>query len=197
VIEQRPNRGKGAAVRAGMLASTGDTVVFMDADLATDLDGLDPLLAALDDADVAVGSRAVPGSVVYRGTRSRAAIALACRVLVRTLTKVRVRDTQCGFKAFRGPAGRLLFSMAECDGFSFDVEVLDLARILGLRAVEVPVTWTAVEGSSVRLLRDPARMTVDLFRIALRLRGEPTRARARALGWGCDQAGLSSWVTDD
>lgn len=168
VLRLARNQGKGAAVRAGVLAARGDAILYMDADLATDLEALPRFLAELADADVIVGSRSVPGAVVKQGTRDRAAMGRAFNRLSRLSTGVHIHDTQCGFKAFRGPAAQTLFGLARCDRFAFDVEILMLAERLGLRIVERPVTWTAVDGSSVRRVSDSARAAFDVLRIALR-----------------------------
>jgi glycosyltransferase involved in cell wall biosynthesis len=168
VITFEQNRGKGAAVRAGVLASSGDAVLYMDADLATDLSALPDFLAALDDADVVSGSRTLPEAVVHNGTRDRATMARVFNRLVRSVTGLESHDTQCGFKMFRGEAARRIFSLTECDRFAFDVEVLLLARRLRLRVVERPVVWTAVEGSSVRRGTDSLRAAADVVRIARR-----------------------------
>jgi glycosyltransferase involved in cell wall biosynthesis len=168
VIRLGSNRGKGAAVRAGVLASTGEAVLYMDADLATDLAALPEFLAALEDADVVSGSRTMPDAVVRNGTRDRAVMARVFNGIVRTFTGITSNDTQCGFKMFRGKAAHEIFSLARCERFAFDVEVLLLARRLGLRTVERPVTWTAVEGSSVRRGTDSLRAAADVVRIAAR-----------------------------
>jgi glycosyltransferase involved in cell wall biosynthesis len=168
VVRFPTNRGKGAAVRAGVLASEGDAVLYMDADLATDLRALPAFLAALDGADVVVGSRTLPDAVVRDGTRDRAAMAWVFNGLVRIATGIEARDTQCGFKALRGPAARQLFELARCDRFAFDVEILLLARRLDLSVVELPVVWTAVEGSSVRRVADSVHAAADVVRIAAR-----------------------------
>jgi glycosyltransferase involved in cell wall biosynthesis len=183
VITFPENRGKGAAVRAGVLATTGATVLYMDADLATDLAVLDDFLARLTDADVVVGSRAVPGSRVNDTTRLRAAMGRTFNRMVRMLTRLDVHDSQCGFKAFRGDVARLVFSLSRVDGFAFDPEVLLIAHRLGYRIVEVPVTWTAVDGSSVRPVRDSLRTGVALVGSVVRRRPSKVRADARALGW--------------
>jgi hypothetical protein len=160
------NRGKGAAVRAGVLACRGRRVAFLDADSATDSACLHDLFGALDHADVAIGSRALSESVVERYHRDRAVMGWAFNVLVRSATGVPWRDTQCGFKAFRTPVAKILFALGSIDGFAFDVELLDLAHRLGLRTVEVPVRWQHVEGSKVRHMRDSATMTYDVVRAA-------------------------------
>jgi len=170
LLQLSANCGKGAAVRAGMLEAQGRVVAFMDADLATDLEGLPALLGALESADVAIGSRAVDDAVVEGGTRVRAAMAHAFNRLARTLTGLSMLDTQCGFKAFRAPVAQQLFRLTKVDGFAFDVEVLTLASRLGLTVVEVPVRWASVDGTRVRPIADSFRMTRDLVQIATRWR---------------------------
>lgn len=177
------NRGKGAAVRTGVAATTGDAVLYMDADLATDLSGLDGFLARLADADIVVGSRAVPGARVHNTTALRTVMGRTFNGMVRLIARLDVHDSQCGFKAYRGDVARLLFALGEVDGFAFDPEVLVTARILGYRVVEVPVDWTAVDGSSVRPLRDSLRTGIALLRIVVRHRPAAVRAAARARGW--------------
>jgi glycosyltransferase involved in cell wall biosynthesis len=177
------NRGKGAAVRAGVAASSGDAVLYMDADLATDIAGLDEFLKQLEDFDVVVGSRAVPGATVHNTTQLRTVMGRTFNRMVRMLTRLEVHDSQCGYKAFRGDAGRLVFSLSTVDGFAFDPEVLMIARALGLSVTELPVDWTAVEGSTVRPLRDSVLTGVALLRVVWQVRGRRVRARALAVGW--------------
>lgn len=163
------HRGKGAAVRAGILASSGARIVFMDADLATDLEDMDRVLASLDDADVVLGSRRVPGSQV-EGLTTPAALAhrgFAC--LARVVTGVPVADFQCGFKAFRAPTAKVLFDQIREPGFAFDVEVLMVASRMGLRIAEVPVRWQAMGGSHISLAKDSVIMLVSLVRIRWRV----------------------------
>ena len=177
------NRGKGAAVRAGVAASTGEQVLYMDADLATDIAGLDEFLKLLEDYDVVVGSRAVPGATVHNTTRLRTVMGRTFNRMVRVLTRLEVHDSQCGYKAFRGDAARVVFSLSDVDGFAFDPEVLMIARALGLTVTEVPVDWTAVDGSSVRPMRDSFVTGVTLVRVVWRVRPARIRDRARVLGW--------------
>jgi glycosyltransferase involved in cell wall biosynthesis len=191
VVALPENRGKGAAVRAGVAATTGDVVLNMDADLATDLAGVDAFLARLDDADVVVGSRAVPGSRVHDTTALRKLMGRTFNGMVRIVTRLDVHDSQCGFKAFRGDTARLLFALSEIDGFAFDPEVLVMARILGCRIVEVPVDWTAVDGSSVRPLRDSIVTGASLLRIIVQRRPARVRDAARSRGWQPATTGAS------
>jgi len=189
VIRLPHNRGKGAAVRAGVAATTGDVVLYMDADLATDLTGVDDLLAHLAAADVVVGSRAVAGARVHNTTALRTVMGRTFNGLVRVITRLDVHDSQCGFKAFSGDVARLLFALSEVDGFAFDPEVLVMARILGYRVTEVPVDWTAVGGSSVRPVRDSLVTGVALVRVVARRRPAAVREQARSLGWSPAAAG--------
>jgi dolichyl-phosphate beta-glucosyltransferase len=158
------NCGKGAAVRAGVSAAQGHSIVFLDADLAADITHLPQLLAMLETADVALGSRTRPGAEVKGRTPGREVGAMAYRSLVKHLTHTSVADTQCGFKAFRGPAAKLLFSMSTATGFGFDVEILTLAVALELRIAECPIRWTAIDGGHVSLRQHGLGMLGDLQR---------------------------------
>ena len=175
----------------GVAATTGAVVLYMDADLATDLNGAQGFLAQLEHADVVVGSRAVPGSQVHNTTALRTVMGRRFNGMVRILTRLDIRDSQCGFKAFSGDTARLLFALSEIDGFAFDPEVLVLARILGFRIVEMPVDWTAVDGSSVRPIRDSLVTGASLLRIVVRRRRARVRAEAQALGWRAVTSGAA------
>ncbi|MCB1270101.1 MAG: glycosyltransferase [Microthrixaceae bacterium] len=170
------HRGKGAAVRAGILVSSCDRVVFMDADLATDLEDLDRVLAALDHADVVLGSRRVQGSRVEGQTLTAALAHRGFAGLARLVTGVPVEDFQCGFKAFRAPVAKVVFEQVREPGYAFDVEVLLVVHRMGLRIVEVPVRWRAMGGSHIRLVADSVSMLVSLARIRWRV-GSARRGR--------------------
>jgi glycosyltransferase involved in cell wall biosynthesis len=178
VIRLGRNRGKGAAVRAGVAAATGDAIVFMDADLASDLADLPALLAALEHAEVALGSRRL-GDGADRGPVRRLGSSLFNQ-LARSLVRLDVADTQCGFKAFRHAEAKRLFSMSRLAGFAFDVEVLALARLMGYRIMEVPVRWTEKPEGTFSIVRHTPAMLVDLLRarrwIRAAARGEPDKA---------------------
>jgi glycosyltransferase involved in cell wall biosynthesis len=162
------NRGKGAAARAGMLAATGAWGLITDVDLSTPLDDLAVLASALDDgADVAVGSRALAASdVLVHQPIYRELMGKTFNVLLRALTGLPIRDTQCGFKLFRLDRARVLFELQRVDGFAFDAELCVLARQLGLRVDEVPVRWRNDPRTHVHLLRSSGRMAFDLLRVA-------------------------------
>lgn len=172
------NGGKGSSVRIGVGLAQGDVIVFMDADMATDVHGLPALLEGLDGAEVAVGSRTVAGADVHGRSLARKLSTWVFNRVVRLVTGVPQSDTQCGFKAFRAEPGKLLLSLCRTDGFAFDVEVLLLARRMGYRVAEVPVRWESRDGGHVRPLRDPAAMLADVLRIRCRLRRRATGPRA-------------------
>jgi dolichyl-phosphate beta-glucosyltransferase len=175
LIRLAANHGKGYAVRTGMLNALGHNLLFADADGATPFSEVERLESALTaGADIAVGSRALR----EEGTRVRAKlyrhlIGRTFHFLVEQLADPGVKDTQCGFKLFRFPVAQELFSRMRMNGFSFDVEVLLMARKRGYRVAEVPVNWTHQPGSKVRLASDSLAMAIDLFRIRTNwLRGE-------------------------
>lgn len=170
---ERATRGKGAAVRAGMLAVETDLALMSDVDLSTPLDELAKLVAALTDgADVAIGSRGLDESnVLVHQPWYRELAGKTFNVLIRTVTGLPWRDTQCGFKLFRLATARRLFELQRVDGFAFDVELLVLARRLGLKVAEVPVRWVNDPDTHVGLFSSSSQMALDTFRIAYRNRG--------------------------
>jgi hypothetical protein len=163
LVRQPENRGKGAAVRAGVAEATGSVIAYMDADMAIHPRQLPELLAALDDADVAIGSRAMGGHRVAYATRLRTLQGRAFNRAVNALTGIGLDDTQCGFKAFRAPVARLLLGTTVIDRFAFDMELLAAARHYGMRIAEVSVRWSDVPGSRVHPVWDPVSMIVDLL----------------------------------
>ncbi len=161
------NLGKGHAVRQGMLAATGEYVLFTDADLSTPIEEVARFLARLEkDQDVVIASRDLPGSQVeihqnfLRETMGKVFNRIACMFAFRG-----IRDSQCGFKCFRREAAQKLFTLQKLDGFSFDVEIVYLAQKLGLRLLELPVIWRNSAQSRVQVLRDPLMMFWDVLRI--------------------------------
>ena len=175
LIRLAENRGKGFAVRTGVVNATGALVLFADADGSTPFTELERLEMELDAGhDVAIGSRAQPDpAAVVRAKVYRRVIGRCFHALVSTLTVRGFRDTQCGFKLFRAAAAHELFSRMRMAGFSFDVEVLIMAQRQGYRIAEVPVNWVHKPGSKVNLALDSLRMARDLFVIRGRMmRGE-------------------------
>jgi dolichyl-phosphate beta-glucosyltransferase len=161
---ERP--GKGRAVRAGMLAASGEYRFICDADLSMPIDEIERFLPPrLQGPDIAIASREAPGAVRYGEPFYRHWVGRGFNTLVRLLAIPRLQDTQCGFKCFRGEAAEDVFTRQKLDGWTFDVEVLYIAQRLGYRIVEVPIPWYYNPGSRVHVLRDSAAMFLDLFRI--------------------------------
>lgn len=168
VLRQPVNRGKGAAVRAGVLAARGNLVLFTDADGATPIEGERKLRAAiLNGADVAIGSRHLKESraTLIRRRGRRDLLGRFFALLARTYVRAPVRDVQCGFKMFRNDAAGRLFGACAEDGYLFDVFILALADRLGYQIGEVAVPWSDVPGSKIHLVRDSWRMLTGLPRI--------------------------------
>jgi glycosyltransferase involved in cell wall biosynthesis len=156
VLRNPGNRGKGYAVRHGMLEAKGEWSLFSDADLSSPIEELDRLWRAAEreNAQVAIGSRAVDRSMVgvhqpvFRETMGR-----VFNLTMRMITGLPFHDTQCGFKLFETAAAHEIFRRTLLDGFGFDVEVLYIASHLGYRALEVPVRWNDVAGTTVSTWR--------------------------------------------
>ncbi|HEU4370006.1 MAG TPA: dolichyl-phosphate beta-glucosyltransferase [Methylomirabilota bacterium] len=167
------NRGKGAAVRAGMLAASGALRLFTDADGATPITELKRLEAALAaGADVVIGSRVlVDPAVSVRARPHRVAAGRVFNWLVARLGLRGVADSQCGFKLFTGSAARALCGALRTEGFAFDVELLLRAQAAGCRIAEVAVNWADQEGSKVGVLRSGPGMLVQIVRARWRVRG--------------------------
>jgi len=172
VLRQEVNRGKGAVLKVGVLASRGKEVLLVDADLSTPIEDLEKLQPRLADAQVVLGSRAVEGSDVqkhqpfYREMMGRTFNLIVQAVGVRGL-----RDTQCGFKLLQGDVARRLFSELQIERFAYDVELVWLARRHGYRVAEVGVRWVDSPASKVNPLTDSARMFWDVMALRWRHRG--------------------------
>jgi dolichyl-phosphate beta-glucosyltransferase len=179
LIEYKPNRGKGYAVRTGISAARGELILFCDADLATPQEETEKLLKHIDDgADIAIGSRPLRESALeVRQPLYRELLGRMFNKAVQTIGIKGIDDTQCGFKMFRRSVAHDIFHRCEVDGFGFDFEALMIARDLGYRIDEVPIRWRHMEGSKVSLVRDGTRMLWDL--IKLRLKGRRRRLEGR------------------
>jgi dolichyl-phosphate beta-glucosyltransferase len=170
LLEDFPNRGKGAAVRSGLLAAQKPIGLFFDADLSTPLEETPKVIEPIanGDVDVAFGSRALDRRLIgIHQPWRREQAGRAFNLLVRLATGLPFWDTQCGFKAFRIEVCRPIFEAARVEGFAFDVELLYLAQRAGLRIAEIPVRWNHSEGSKVRFFHDSLGMLREV--IALRL----------------------------
>jgi dolichyl-phosphate beta-glucosyltransferase len=163
---QASARGKGSAVRTGMLRSRGTYRFLCDADLSMPVEEFERFYPPLlEGTDIAIGSREAPGSRRYGEPAYRHFTGRVFSLAVEGLALRGFKDTQCGFKCFRGPVAEDLFSRQRFDGWAFDVEVLYLARRRGYRVREVPVSWYYKSDSRIRLFRDSLVMFTDLLRI--------------------------------
>lgn len=169
VVTSGRNEGKGAAVRRGLGAARGRAVLFADADCSTPIDELDPMLERLGaGADIVIGSRMADGAETAHKSAARHLFSDALRLVVSATLRVGVRDTQCGFKLFDLDVAHALAGSLTIDGFSFDLEVLHLARRWGLTVAEHPVAWFDAPGSTVDPTRESMRFLRDIARIRWR-----------------------------
>lgn len=160
------NQGKGAAVRRGVRASRGDVVLFSDADLSTPIEEIDNLLPWLDQYQLVIASRSLPDSdVVVRQPFYREMMGRAFNALVRLLVVRGLIDTQCGFKMMTRRAADEIFRRQRLNSFSFDVEVILIAKRQGLAVKEVPVRWINSRASKVHPVLDSLEMLLDLLRV--------------------------------
>ena len=163
--------GKGLAVRRGMLEANGDYRFICDADLSMPIEEINRFLPpVLQNFDIAIASREVPGAVRYGEPIYRHLIGRVFNWLVRLIAVPGIHDTQCGFKCFRAEHVQDLFRIQQIDGWTFDVEVLFIATRRGYRVVEVPIPWYYNPGSRVHILRDAVKMFADLVQIRLNWR---------------------------
>jgi len=166
LLENFPNRGKGAAVRSGLLAAQMPIGLFFDADLSTPLEEIPKVIEPIanGDIDLAFGSRALDRKLIGRHQPwRREQGGRVFNLLVRLATGLPFWDTQCGFKAFRLDVCRPILEAAHIQGFAFDVELLFLAQRAGFRLREVPVRWNHAEGSKISFVKDSLRMLREVF----------------------------------
>jgi dolichyl-phosphate beta-glucosyltransferase len=170
VVQHLQNRGKGAAVKSGVLNASGDTVLVMDADLSTPLRCAEALFDALEQgADIAIGSRALKDSkLTRRQPAHRELTGRLFNLFVQFLFLRGLWDTQCGFKLFYASAAKDIFPNIRIAGFAFDVEFLYLAKKSGYKIAEVPVEWANDPDSRVKMMRDPFLMMKDLVKLYFR-----------------------------
>jgi glycosyltransferase involved in cell wall biosynthesis len=166
VVSNGENRGKGFSVRHGMFEACGDIVLFTDADLSAPIEEADKLIAAMDNYDVAIGSRALDRKLITvheSGFREFAGIIF--NKIVRAVLWLPFVDTQCGFKVFRRERCKIIFAQQRIERFGFDPELLYLARHHGLKSVEIPVRWSHSPATKVNMFRDSVQMFLDVFTI--------------------------------
>ena len=179
VIGYPTNKGKGYALRQGVLASTGDAVLLTDADLSTPIEELDRLLPLILDQqyDVVIGSRALePNKILKKQPWWRQGMGKTFNRIVKLLVLDDFNDTQCGFKLFSSAAAGVLFKHARVNRFAYDVEILALAKERGFRISEVPVKWINSPESKVDPIFDSLQMLFDLIKIRMRIRREKTKS---------------------
>ena len=182
VIHYPVNQGKGFAVRTGMLEAAGENVLFCDADLATPMEELDRFWDYRKEGfDIVIASRPLREShLVKHQPLYREWAGRAFNHAVQAFAVKGIHDTQCGFKLFSREAARSVFSICLLNGFGFDIEVLHIAKKLGLKIKEAPVHWYHRPGSKVHFLRDGVRMLADIFRIRMdhrKLQGNQNEVR--------------------
>lgn len=194
LIQLPKNYGKGHAVRVGVLNSNGERILFADADGATPFGELLRLEKALESgAEIAIGSRALQAESTKVTTAvHRRVLGRLFNFCVNRIVLPGVADTQCGFKLFTRPVAMFLFKNQRADRFSFDVEILYLAERIGAKVSEIPVNWTNVPGSKVRLIRDAFKMFRDILKFRLQHRGIRRESYLAEIGAGAPVAGDSS-----
>ncbi len=165
-VIREDGRGKGLAVRHGMLEARGEFRLMCDADLSMPVEEIKKFIpGALPDLDIAIASREAPGSVRYDEPRYRHLGGRLINLIIRLLILPGLQDTQCGFKCFRASVAEDLFRRQTLMGWSFDIELLFIARRRGYRMVEVPIDWYYRAESKVSALSDALHMIRDIFRI--------------------------------
>jgi dolichyl-phosphate beta-glucosyltransferase len=161
ILQNPGNKGKGYSVKHGMMEAKGDFILFSDSDLATPIEEVEKLINFIDRYDVSFGSR----QLRKKQPILRKFIGRVFTLIVNILAVPGVKDTQCGFKLFRKECAKKIFSMMTMERFSFDVEILFLARKYGYKMKEVPVIWVNKEGSKVHAIKDSYRMLRDIFKV--------------------------------
>jgi glycosyltransferase involved in cell wall biosynthesis len=166
VVSNGVNRGKGHSVRHGMQEARGRIALFTDADLSAPIEEAGKLVDALENFDVAIGSRAMDRSLIsVHESPFREFAGIIFNKIVRIILWLPFVDTQCGFKAFRCAPCNIIFEQQTIERFGFDPELLYLARHHGLRVVEIPVRWGHSPATKVSMVRDSIQMFIDVFTI--------------------------------
>jgi len=167
-VLHEPRQGKGAAVKAGMLAAQGEHLFICDADLSMPIEEVNKLLPpALNSYDVAIASREAPGAQRVDEPEYRHLMGRVFNFIVRLLAIPKIQDTQCGFKVFRRAVAREVFPLQTIDGWGFDVEVLFIALQRGYKLVEVPITWYYRPQTKINPLRDSINMFTEVMRVRI------------------------------
>jgi len=163
-VYHESDRGKGRSVQRGMLEASGEYRFMCDADLSMPIEELKHFLPPeLGHFDIAIASREVPGAVRYEEPFYRHIGGRAINTIIRTFALPDLQDTQCGFKCFRGEVAEDLFGKLTMTGWSFDIELLYIARLRDYRVVEIPISWYFKPESKVNVLRDAIKMLRDIY----------------------------------
>jgi dolichyl-phosphate beta-glucosyltransferase len=172
VMQSKKNSGKGNAIRLGMKEARGDFVMFSDADFSTPIEEAGKLLEALlKSYDIAIGSRGLDlSNIEIRQSWIRENMGKIFNRIIRAILPLKIHDTQCGFKMFRKESLAVIIPRMQMDGFAFDVEMLMIGQIHGMRIAEIPVTWRNAKGSKVHPIRSSLQMLRDVIAIRRRLK---------------------------
>ena len=163
-LSYEKNRGKGGAVKYGIENATGDYVLFMDADLSTDLSAIEKVVELAPNYDLIIGSRHAKDSVIKKKQPwTRVFIGWCCRVLVKMLFHTKLKDTQCGFKAMKTDVAKKIVSKQLVTNFAFDVEYIYIARLNNLSMYELGVIWSDDRGSTVNPIKSSLKFFKDIF----------------------------------
>jgi dolichyl-phosphate beta-glucosyltransferase len=179
-VLQNAQSGKGRAVQQGMLAARGEYRFMCDVDLSMPVGEINRFVPpALEGYEIAIASREAPGAIRFDEPYYRHFVGRIYNGLIRTLALPGLQDTQCGFKCFKAEVAEDLFPRQTRTGWSFDVEILFIARLLGYKVIEIPIHWYYNPHSKISVVRDSFKMGVDLLTIRLNaLRGVYTRSNA-------------------
>ena len=165
-LSYEKNRGKGGAVKYGIESATGDYVLFMDADLSTDISAIEKVVELAPNYDLIIGSRHAKDSVIKKKQPFlRVFIGRCCRLLVRMLFHTKFKDTQCGFKAIKTDLAKKIVSKQQVSNFAFDVEYIYIAKLNNLSMYELGITWSDDRGSTVSPIKSSIKFFKDIFAI--------------------------------
>ena len=160
------NGGKGNAVKEGIKKAQGDYILFMDADLSTDLSAIKVFLSEIKNNDMVIGSRRHKDSIISKPQGLiRKIIGSCCVVITKVMTKTKFNDTQCGFKGFTKELGKALIEKQRIFGWAFDVEYLYIAKLMGCKVKAIPVKWENDEDSRVSPIKSSVSFFIELFKI--------------------------------
>jgi len=166
ILKNERNRGKGYSVRRGVLEAKGEYILFSDADLSTPIEELERFLKEIGENDIVIGSRASAESkIIIHQPWWREKMGKVFNILINLFIINGFKDTQCGFKLFRKEPAKKIFSLSKINGFAFDVEVILIAKRLGYRIKDLPVTWINSRESKVNPIIAPIKMIIELIKI--------------------------------